>query len=502
MIRRAILILILQLIWSTPLLSWEAREVERPDEQACVVIPEDASFAVEMAEVPNQQRRTRVFIYRAEHLAGSSRYFIAIDTGEGVETSSGMIEGRPAADLVYAMLESRGVRLGVKDGVRPPKDRHWVDLDGFREEFWTCMQLLGWDGRALRSPDQQTETGEPDKEPKAEFVTVRAESDEPGSPTPEISVILAEYRSLLGQKALAVSAGSDGSLISGSASAATTIEEAIAGALAACTETSTEQQGTADCSVYMVGDAIIGRLPTGATGAATATAHDEAEPATVTYDTRWVEGRQFVVGTARDAQIWTSFSTEGGPHAFVYLVNAGSSQQTFLPEEVRATAVRRSRAGDLLEPMHTFGAEEYEQKEQRQKALIGALYGVATAFANLPAPSTSTVQGWTQGRVSAFGSGGYVVGQASGSFYGTVTTWPTARDHAEARARTSAQIAAMNAQLQASFDAMAQTLARRHTLPSGTYYGGIVRFRKERGHEYRLRIPFAGHVFEATFDVR
>jgi hypothetical protein len=60
----------------------------------------------------------------------------------------------------------------------------------------------------------------------------------------------------------------------------------------------------------------------------------------------------------------------------------------------------------------------------------------------------------------------------------------------------------MNAQLQSSFDAMAQTLARRHTLPPGSYYGGIVRFRKKRAVQYQVSVPFGERVFVATFNVQ
>jgi hypothetical protein len=108
------------------------------------------------------------------------------------------------------------------------------------------------------------------------------------------------------------------------------------------------------------------------------------------------------------------------------------------------------------------------------------------------------VSGTYDGRAWATGRPG--VG-FSGSFSGTLTRWPT---HAEIRAerdRRNAQVQAMAAQIQDSYQAMASRLIRLHHLPPGGFYGGVLHFDKSAFAEgYVLEIPFGpGEEFRFYF---
>jgi hypothetical protein len=46
---------------------------------------------------------------------------------------------------------------------------------------------------------------------------------------------------------------------------------------------------------------------------------------------------------------------------------------------------------------------------------------------------------------------------------------------------------------------MAASLARTHTLPPKSFYGGVVYFEKRRADQYTLTVPFDGEEFVFTF---
>lgn len=513
----ALLIALVGLLpFALPAHAWESNFIINNEERVCLIFPDDSSFAVELAEVENEQRRTRIYIPRQSGLPGNTWYFIAVADNKGIRTRPGSIEGAAAAELVQAMLKSPRVRLGYSRGVGPLKEKVSLSLDGFEDEFWTCIYDLGWEDAEsppppnippASTPSQNVASlADPDVEstirPAPESPTVSPPADAPSSFPPELQAALDEYRQAVDQKALAVAVEPGGAFAWGYTSGSEAIEGAITGALERCTGERQRHGVAADCIVFLVGDAVVANVSSLDQGAVDhPSAPEPSSHSAIQYENHWVEGREFIVGTAGDVQVWVALATDGGPHAFVYLVNADTGAHTFIPEEVSAVAIRRDRGQDVRVAMDTFSAEAYEKKERTKKAVIGALYGLSTAMANRPTPTTSTVQGSSFGHISAFGTGGYASGQYSGSYSGTITTWPTAQDHAAANARTAAQISAMNEQLQSSFDAMAQTLARRHTLPPDSFYGGIVRFKKKRGHRYQVSVPFAGHVFRAAFDV-
>jgi hypothetical protein len=214
----------------------------------------------------------------------------------------------------------------------------------------------------------------------------------------------------------------------------------------------------------------------------------------VEYEVRWANGTAFVIGSTEDLQVWVAFAAGRDPQALVYIVNASDRRITFAPESIQATAVRSTNAGLSRLPVSTFSAADYERKVRNKQAWQAFLYGAAAGMANQPQPQQESVSGgYSSYRQLQPGS------QLHGSFYGQITRWPTAADYTAARDRTAAQVNAMGEQLHASFDAMAATLMRTHTLEPNSYYGGIVHFERFRGERVILTIPLGGSVFVTEF---
>ncbi len=436
----------------------------------------------------------------------SSRYFLATGGRSGVWTKNGKVEGKLAADFVQKMLASKQVFSGYSYGLRPMKARYSTPLAGFAQELQDCVDRLHAANTAppATAPAQKlaAETDTTDQPPEPEG------GNQTSSPSGVEKTTSAEFRRSLNdyygqpdEKALALAADPSGNLVWGAATGNSTIQDAVDKAVATCEVERHGRQVSSECRVLLVNSARVGELPEGLTsGASVPVSVDERQvytssssphadlgtQAPASYETKWVNGRAFVVGTLDDSQVWASFSTDGGPHVLLYLVNETGHDIQFDPEQVSATAVQVSKGLSRELPMATFSAEAYEQKVRRNNALIAALYGASTAVSNQPQTRTSTVTGSTQGS----------------AFTGVVTTWPSQQDYAQAQARTQAQIAAMTRQLESNLDSMATTLARKHTLPSGSFYGGVVHFRKQRASTYKINVPFGQLLYSARFSAK
>lgn len=230
--------------------------------------------------------------------------------------------------------------------------------------------------------------------------------------------------------------------------------------------------------------------PLGSALGPTGTQHRQA----INYELRWANGTAFVIGSTEDLQVWVAFTAGRDPQALVYVVNASDRRITFAPEAIRATAVRSTKSGVSRLAVGTFSATDYEKKVRNKQAWQAFLHGAAAGMANQPQPQRESFSGgYSSYRPFQPGS------QLHGSFYGQITRWPTAADYAAARERTAAQVNAMGEQLRASFDAMAATLMRTHTLEPNSFYGGIVHFERFRGERVILTIPFGGSAFVTEF---
>jgi tetratricopeptide (TPR) repeat protein len=212
------------------------------------------------------------------------------------------------------------------------------------------------------------------------------------------------------------------------------------------------------------------------------------------YETRYVNGTQFFVGTIGSLQVWLAAWKGSDLMLLVYAVNGGDQGITFRPEEIGVTAIQRKKEGSVPVAVRVYEAREYENKVRNRDAWDTALRGFALGMANTPQPQTSRVSG--NYSTDYYGQG---YGNLSGSYYGTITTWPTAQDQVAANERTQAQMQGMQAQLQASFRAMSNSLARAHTLDPRTYYGGMVYAKKKDCEHYEVRVPFGGESFQFTF---
>jgi hypothetical protein len=124
-------------------------------------------------------------------------------------------------------------------------------------------------------------------------------------------------------------------------------------------------------------------------------------------------------------------------------------------------------------------------------------------YNNQPQPTTSSVSGTTRGQGQAIARGPAGVSRVSGSYYGTyggvITTWPTAQDYADANARTAAQVASLSATLRGKLAATAAELLEPHTIMPGTYYGGVVHFRKAKGDNYQVIVSVGDRDFSYRF---
>lgn len=288
-----------------------------------------------------------------------------------------------------------------------------------------------------------------------------AQTPAPPSPEPfagEFQKYLAAPKEKVFAAAIDVAGGG---WATGYASGNLLIEEAEAAALANCQGNARLYRVTAQCEVIARNDTRVKPTPV------------------IEYATKWVNGIPFIIGTLGELQVWVTVYSGGDPQALIYLVNGGSQPITFLPDRIRALDMGSTRIY-----VTTFSAAEYEKKVRNKQAWQSFFYGLAAGIGNKPQPQTSRVE----------------ITGPHGTFYsGRITSWPSAADYAAARERREARLSAMTAQLQASFTAMAATLARNHTLDPGSYYGGVVHFSRLKGQAVALEIPFGGLVFHSTF---
>ena len=300
-----------------------------------------------------------------------------------------------------------------------------------------------------------------------------------------------EYSSLPDTKVFALAEDGMGAVAWGYSYGAASVEEGAASALSYCAEQAKKHAVNAECQLIAIGNSLI--------SAPSSSEEQSAVPVTkpqdVVYQEQWVEGTHYYVGIAGELQVWVSPNAKES-EALIFLVNGSDTTVTFAPENILLRAEKSARQGNPRIQLEVFGAERYEKKVRNQQAWTAALYGLAAGMANTPQPQTSTYSGSYN---SNYYSPGYSNVYGSGTFMGNVTTWPSASDYAESNARTQAQVQAMGSQLKASFEAMAATLMRTHTLMPGSYYGGVVHHKKKKADRYFMTVPFAGTAFEFEF---
>lgn len=238
----------------------------------------------------------------------------------------------------------------------------------------------------------------------------------------------------------------------------------------------------------------------------------EPRAATISYEVRWIEGTAFVIGTAEDGdlQVRVSFTTGRDPQAFVYLANGTGRSITFDPSTITATSFKRERERVAALPLRVFGPDEYEKKVRTKQAWSEALNAIAAgmaAYGDTQPTTTSYREATTlSGDFSARSHsplGTSVTGTYSGttSRSGVITNWPSTAERNAAIDRRFAQARAIEEQHKASYQAMASSLARKHTLDPGTFYGGIVHLARARGDKVQLRVPFGGETFVVEFTI-
>lgn len=503
--------------------AWEHETHKQADLKTCLLRPASQAFAVELTDLGEGQRQTRIYLPRPRGLPGGSRHFVGTDTGPTAVTTTGIVDGDAAAKVVVGMLTARAVTLGYSQGNRPPEARTRISLEGFAPHFRECLQDLSWSTPASEQTPDSPVDGATGSRPVATSVSEPILRSD-GTPASfvglpdELRGAIHSYEAAPGPKALFVAVGTSGGYSYGYSAQESSVEEAVRVAAMSCEEGRRKWQVDGACTVYLVGSIQVTDLPAPtstppASDRSASTLGSASRPESETqsdglhdtpprYENQWVEGREYIVATAGDLQVWVAFGLDRGPHAFVYVVNGSDVRHTFEPHRIQALAVRRTRNGEKSIAMTTFRAEEYEKKVKDRQALSAVLFGLSAAMANQPQPRTYTYQGTSQSNVTAYGSAGWATGYGTTHYYGTITEWPSGADYANANARTAAQVGAMAGQLRASFDAMASTLARIHTLPPHSFYGGVVRFHKQRGDRYRLLIPFGGQSFSVEFYVR
>lgn len=336
-------------------------------------------------------------------------------------------------------------------------------------------------------------------------------------------------------KAFAVARDASGSWAAGYHWGATDDEEASLRALAECERTRLKYVVTADCRIVAIGNQMLedGPLAWGQDSdnrikpADRATddllrgndevpeanaVRDRPEPhaAGISYEVQWIEGTSFVIGTAEDGdlQLRVSFTAGRDTQAFVYLANGTGRSITFDPSTITATSFKRESQRVSSAPLRVFGPEEYEKKVRTKQAWSEALNAIAAGMAAHAdtKPTTTSYSGATahSGDFSARSHsplGTSVTGSFSGttSSSGVITNWPSAAERNAAIDRRFAQARAIEEQHKASYQAMAASLARKHTLGPGTFYGGIVHLSRARGDKVQLRVPFGGEMFVVEF---
>lgn len=205
------------------------------------------------------------------------------------------------------------------------------------------------------------------------------------------------------------------------------------------------------------------------------------------YDSKYVQGQYFTIGRKGDNQVWLCAEKSSTVDLLVYITNGSDHSVTIMPEQIRVESILGKGDKQTRQQMKTYSASQYESKLRNANAWRLALAGFASSMANQPQPKTTSVSGGYYGNSSgSYGSNTY-----SGSYYGTITEYPNAKDHADAQARTIAQVSHLQGQLETSFAQMTQNLMRSHTLDPQSFYGGVVHAQKWTD-DYVVTIPFDG----------
>jgi hypothetical protein len=212
------------------------------------------------------------------------------------------------------------------------------------------------------------------------------------------------------------------------------------------------------------------------------------------YETRYVNGTQFTIGTEGELQVWAATWKGTDLQTMLYVVNGSESTVTFCPANVRVEALKRGRDGLKIRVLKTFSAEEYEQRARNRNAntaMLAAL-GAWASRPNSPQRESYTTEGRSETR-DAYGAK-----SGSTSYSGTITTEASVVDVERERDRERARADALQARLDDSFQAIAQNLLRTQTLDPSTYYGGMV-YSKKEGDDYVVTVPFGDKSFQFRF---
>lgn len=223
-----------------------------------------------------------------------------------------------------------------------------------------------------------------------------------------------------------------------------------------------------------------------------ASAQAQSDGAAPEHETRYVNGTSFKVATQGDLQVWMAVWKGRELQTMLYVVNGSERPITFYPGQILVEALKQGKDGVKRVPIKTFTAEQYERKVSNASALKAFAYAMGSN-GNKPQPQTSYTSGQYEVRSSN--------GTARGSYYGTITRWPSQADYAAAKARDEARLDAMTSQLEASYQATSSSLMRTQTLDPHTYYGGTV-YMNTSGKDYVMTVPLgdASVQFAFTFD--
>lgn len=306
-----------------------------------------------------------------------------------------------------------------------------------------------------------------------------------GQPDPQVNQALTEYWNRSDFKAFALAVDSRGAWSFGFSEGQGSENDARKEALRRCEKNRKQWSVSVACEILAVGNTRLRELAW----------PDPPPSSNVRYENRWVEGTSFVIGSTEDLQLWIALTAGSDPQALVYLVNGSDRAITFAPESIVADLVKTRSGRETRTRMEAFSAATYEKKVRTKQAWEAALYAAAVVYTSRPQPQTSTFSGSYNAYQPYRARPSYY-----GSYYGQITTWPTAADYAAASERSAAQMRAMGDQLAASYAALTGSLLQTHTLGPGTYYGGIVHFSKaKKGDRVDLLIPFGGETFGARF---
>ncbi len=214
-------------------------------------------------------------------------------------------------------------------------------------------------------------------------------------------------------------------------------------------------------------------------------------------ETRWVNGRAVLVSSAGGLRVSAVLlkpgqceSTLSDLQLGVEVVNETTSPVTFWPEQIATTAVVRRGEGEERIPLKTYTAQEVEKRIRRWNGLGNALDSLSAALDDGPEPKQSQVSGTYSERNYANGA------NVNGRYNGTVTTYPSDAEKAEAKKEKDDQLAARRADLESKVNALSAVLARTQTIEPGGSYHGIVHFKKKKADEYLVTVPIGKEAFE------